>query len=87
MAFRKLLIEAQVVADQQGRELVEVGKEAGAERDRDQIGQREEALDQVLNVLQAVETWVQTLRQEDAQLAQPALEIARQVKKQEGPRR
>lgn len=84
-----------VVAEQQGRELVEVGQEAGAEmvcgsslkamldRDWDQSGQREEALGAVLHVLQAVETWVQTLQQEDAQLAQPCLEIAQQVKEQD----
>src|SRR5437588_3496104 len=53
-----------VVADQQGRELAEVAKEAGAEivcgtslkaaldRDWDQPGQREEALEVVLKVLQ-----------------------------------
>jgi hypothetical protein len=91
-ALRKAM---RLVTDQQGQELVEVGKEAGAEmvcapslkaaldRDWDQIGQREEALGLVLNVLQAVETWVQTLQQEDAQLAQPWVEIARQVKKQD----
>jgi len=84
-----------VVADQQGRELVEVAKEAGAEvvcetslkaaldRDWDRIGQREEALSVVLKVLQAVETWVQTLPQEEAYLAQPSLEIAQQVKEQD----
>ena len=63
-----------VVAEQQGRELVEAGQEAGAEmvcgsslktaldRDWDQSGQREEALGAVLHVLQAVETWAQTLQ-------------------------
>src|SRR5712691_8737156 len=87
-ALKKVL---RVVADQQGRELVEVGQEAGAElvcetslkaaldRDGDQPGQREEALSLVLTVLQAVESWVQTLQEEEAQLAQPSLEIARQV--------
>jgi hypothetical protein len=91
-ALRKAM---RMVADQQGRELVEIGKEAGAEmictpslkaaldRDWDQVGQREEALELVLNVLRAVETWVQTLQLEDAQLAQPCLEIARQVKEQD----
>ena len=81
-----------VVADQQGRELVEIAKEAGAEmisatslkaaldRDWDKVGQREEALCLVLNALQAVETWVQTLQQEEAQLAEPYQEIAQQVK-------
>ena len=84
-----------VVADQQGRELVTVAKEAGAElvgetslkaaldRDWDQVGQREEALGLVLKALQAVETWVQTLQQDEAELAQPSLEIARQVKEQD----
>ena len=91
-ALKKVLC---AVADQQGRELVEVAKEAGAEvvcetslkaaldRDWDRIGQREEALSVVLKVLQAVETWVQTLPQEEAYLAQPSLEIAQQVKKQD----
>jgi transposase len=84
-----------VVADQQGRELVEVAKEAGAEvvcatslkaaldRDWDQVGQREEALGLVLDVLQVVERWVQTLQQEEAQLTQPALAIAKQVQAQD----
>ena len=91
-ALKKVM---RVVADQQGRELVEVAKEANAEmvcatslkaaldRDWDTIGQREEALGLVLNVLQAVETWVQTLQQEEAQLAQPGLKIAQQVKAQD----
>lgn len=84
-----------VVADQQGRKLVEVGPDAGAEvvcgsslkaaldRDWDQIGQREEALDLVLNVLQTVESWVQTLQQDEAKLAEPHLEIAQQIKEQD----
>ncbi len=84
-----------VVADQQGRELIEVAKEAGAEvvcatslkaaldRDWDQVGQREEALGLVLDVLQVVKRWVQTLQQEEAQLAQPALAIAKQVQAQD----
>jgi Transposase DDE domain/Transposase domain (DUF772) len=84
-----------LVADQQGRELVTVAKEAGAElvgeislkaaldRDWDQVGQREEALGLVLKALQAVETWVQTLHPDEAELAQPSLEIARQVKEQD----
>jgi Transposase DDE domain/Transposase domain (DUF772) len=91
-ALRKVM---RVVADQQGRELVEVAKEAGAEvvcatslkaaldRDWDQVGQREEALGLVLDVLQVVERWVQTLQEEEAQLAQPALAIAKQVKAQD----
>ena len=91
-ALKKVM---RVVADQQGRELVEVGQEAGAEvvcgtslkagldRDWDQPGQREEALNLVLNVLQAVESWVQTLQRDEAEQAEPSLEIARQVKVQD----
>jgi hypothetical protein len=85
-ALKKVL---RVVADQQERELVEVAKEAEAEllcesslkaaldRDWDQRIQKDEALGLVLNVLRAVETWVQTLQQEDAQLAQLSLSIAK----------
>lgn len=84
-----------VVADQQGRELVEVAKEAGAELvcgsslkavldcDWDQQREKDEALGLVLNVLQAVETWVQTLQQEEALLARLPLSIAQQVKVQD----
>src|SRR5437588_4114675 len=84
-----------VVAKQQGRELVEVAKEAGAQlvcasslkaawdRDWDQQCEKDEALTLVLNVLRAVETWVQTLQQEDGLLAQPSLAIAQQVKEQD----
>lgn len=84
-----------VVADQQERDLVEVAMEAGAElicgsslkaaldRDWDQQLQKDEALALVLNVLQAVEIWVQTLQQEDAQLAQSSLSVAQQVKAQD----
>jgi hypothetical protein len=91
-ALKKVI---RAVADQQGRELVEVAKEAGAElvcerslkaaldRDWDQQTQKDEALGLVLNVLRAVETWVQTLQQEDALLAQPSLSIAQQVKAQD----
>ncbi len=91
-ALKKVM---RVVADQQGRELVGVAKEAGAavmcetslkaalDRDWDQVGQREEALSLVLKVLQAMETWVQTLQQEEADLAQPPLEIAQRVKEQD----
>jgi hypothetical protein len=95
-ALKKIL---SVVAEQQGKALVEVGHEAGADvvcgtslkaaldRDWDQPGRREEALNLVLKVLQTVETWVQTLQQNEVDLAEPSLEIARQVKEQEGPRR
>ena len=91
-ALKKVM---RVVADQQGRELVEVAQEARAglvcgtslkaalDRDWDQPGQREEALSLILTVLQAVETWVQTLPEEEAHLAGPSLEIARQVKAQD----
>jgi hypothetical protein len=91
-ALKKVM---RVVADQQGRELVEVAKEAGAEvmcetslkaaldRDWDQVGQREEALSLIVQVLQAVETWVQSLPQEEVELVQPPLEIAQHVKEQD----
>src|SRR5947209_19353753 len=90
-ALKKVM---RVVADQQGRELVEVAKQAGAElvcgsslkaaldRDWDQQIAKDEALELVLNVLRGVETWVQTLQQEDARLAQSSLSIAQQVKEQ-----
>jgi hypothetical protein len=91
-ALKKVM---RVVADQQGRELIEVAQEAGAEvvcetslkaaldRDWDQVEQREEALNLILKVLQAVETWVQTLPAEEAYLAQFPLGIAQQVKEQD----
>ena len=91
-ALKKAL---RLVADQRGETVANVGNEAGAEvvcgpslkavldRDWDQVGQREEALDLVLQVLQAVEAWVQTLEQEERELAQPALETAKQVKEQD----
>jgi hypothetical protein len=84
-----------VVADQQGRELAEVGQEAGAElvcgtslkaaldSDWDKLGQREEALGLVLKVLHMVETWVESLPLDEAELAQPSLSIARQVEAQD----
>jgi hypothetical protein len=83
------------VADQQGRELVEVAQEAGADmvgatslkaaldQDWDKVGQREKALGLVVKVLLAVETWVHPLQQEEALLAQPFLKIAQQVKEQD----
>ncbi|GHO50612.1 IS1182 family transposase [Ktedonospora formicarum] len=91
-ALKKVM---RVVAEQQKRDLVEVAKEAGAElicgsslkaaldRDWDQQIQKDEALALVLNVLQAVETWVQTLQQGDAQLAQLSLAAAQHVKAQD----
>src|SRR6266513_2132965 len=83
-ALRKVM---SVIAAQRDWELAEVAQEAGAEvvcatslkaaldRDWDQVGQREEALGLVLNVLQAVERWLQTLQEEEAHLAQPSLAI------------
>jgi hypothetical protein len=80
-----------VVADQQGKELTEVAKEAGAEiasatslkaaldQDWDRVSQREEALNLVLNVFHAVEIWMQTLPDEEAHLAQPSLQVAQQI--------
>ncbi|MBO0783574.1 MAG: transposase [Ktedonobacteraceae bacterium] len=91
-ALKKVL---RLVADQQERELVEVGQEAGAELvcgsslkaalgcDWNQQNQKDEALALILNGLQAGETWVQTLQQEDAQLAQSPLSVAQQVKVQD----
>ena len=91
-ALKKVL---RVVAEQQGQELAEVAKEAEAElvcgsslkaaldRDWDQQLEKDKALGLVLNVLRAVETWVQTLQQEDALLAQSSLSIAQQVKEQD----
>ena len=53
------------------------------DRDWDQVGQREEALGLVLKVLQAVETWVQSLQEDEAQRAERCMEIAQQVKEQD----
>jgi len=84
-----------LVADQREEDLADVGNEAGAELvcesslkavldcDWDQLGQREEALSLVLKALQAVEAWMQTLQQEEADLAQPSLSVAQQIKEQD----
>src|SRR5215471_8391347 len=56
---------------------------AALDRDWDHIAQREEALELVLQTLQAVEVWVQTLEHEEKELAQPALDTAKLVKEQE----
>ncbi len=56
---------------------------AALDRDWDQVGQREEALSVVLKGLQAVETWVQTLSEQEVSLAQPPLQGAQQVKEQD----
>ncbi|GHO89921.1 hypothetical protein KSZ_79270 [Dictyobacter formicarum] len=53
------------------------------DRDWDQQIEKDEALTLVLNVLRSVETWVQTLQQEDAQLAQPSLSVAQQIQAQD----
>jgi transposase-like protein DUF772 len=77
-ALKKVI---RVVANQQERELVEVASEAGAElvcgtrlkaaldRDWDQQLQKDEALTLVLQVLQTVETWVQTLTEPEEKAA------------------
>ena len=85
-----------VVADQQGRELAEVTKEARAELvcgtslkaaldcDWDQQMQKDEALELVLQVLHRVDTWVKTLTdEEDKAVAEPVLTIAKQVEAQD----
>src|SRR5947209_5958852 len=84
-----------LVAKSRGETVADVGHEAGAEivcgpslkavldRDWDRVELREEALELVLQVLQAVESCVQTFEQEERQLAQPALETATVVKKQD----
>src|SRR5258708_953677 len=92
-ALKKVM---RVVADQQGREPAEVAREAGAElvcgtslkaaldRDWDQQLQKDEALTLVLQVLQTVETWVQTLTEpEEKAAAQQVLKIAEQVQEQD----
>jgi hypothetical protein len=56
---------------------------AALDRDWDQVGQREEALELVLQVLQAIEAWVQTLELEEKELAEPTLETAAIVKEQD----
>src|SRR5215469_15100571 len=91
-ALKKAL---RLVAKQRGETVAAVGQEAGAEvvcgpslkatldRDWDQVGQREEALELVVQVLQAIESWVQTLEQEERVLAEPALDTAKSVKEQD----
>ncbi len=91
-ALKKAL---RLVAKQRGETVADVGYEAGAEmvcgpslkaaldRDWDQVGQREEALELVVQVLQAVESWVQTLEQEERILAEPTLDTAMVAKEQD----
>ena len=90
-ALKKAL---RLVAKQRGEMAADVGREAGAEmvcgssmkavldRDWDQVMQREEALELLVQMLQAVESWVQTLEPEERELAEPALETATVVKEQ-----
>jgi transposase len=91
-ALKKAL---RLIAKQRGEMVADVGREAGAELvcgsslkavldyDWDQVKQREEALELVVQVLQAVESWVQTLEPEERELAEPALETATVVKEQD----
>lgn len=91
-ALKKAL---RLVAKQRGETLAEVGSEARAEIvcgsslkavldcDWDQVEQREEALELVVQVLQALEAWVQALEQEEREMAQPVLETAKLVKEQD----
>jgi hypothetical protein len=92
-ALKKVM---RVVADQQGRALAEVAKEAGAElvcgtslkavldRDWDQQMQKNEALELVLHVLSTVQMWVETLADPDEQaVAQQGMKIAEQVREQD----
>jgi hypothetical protein len=67
---------------QHRHEVFDESFQAALDRDWDQQIQKDEALTLVLNVLQAVEAWVQTLQQEDTKLVEPSLEVARQVKEQ-----
>ena len=92
-ALKKVM---RVVADQQGRKLGEVAKEAGAElvcgtslkaaldRDWDQHLQKDEALELVLQVLSSVQTWVETLADpEEKAVAQQGAKIAERVRGQD----
>lgn len=91
-ALKKAL---RLVAKQRGEMVADVAQEAGAElvcgsslkaaldRDWDQVTQREEALELVVQALQAVESWVQTLEPAERELAEPALETATAVKEQD----
>ncbi|WP_338246642.1 transposase [Dictyobacter halimunensis] len=92
-ALKKVM---RAVADQRGWELVEVAREAGAElvcatslkaaldRDWDQQRQKDEALEQVLQVLSAVQTWMEALvDDEEKAVAQQGVKIAEQVQEQD----
>ena len=91
-ALKKTL---RLVAKQRGEALADIGHEAGAEivcgpslkaaldRDWDQVEQRKEALELVVLVLYAVETWVQTLEHEEREIAQPVVDTAKLVQEQD----
>jgi hypothetical protein len=91
-ALKKVMRE---VSEKPRRELVDVAREAGAElvsgtslkaaldRDWDQQLEKDQALELVLQVLQNVETWVESLQQDEAEVAQPVLKIAQRVKAQD----
>jgi Transposase DDE domain/Transposase domain (DUF772) len=84
-----------VVADQREQDMFEVAKEVGAElvcgtslkaaldQDWDRREQREEALGLILQVLQTLEIWMQTLQREETELTEPSLNVAQQVKAQD----
>ena len=88
-ALRKVL---DVIACQQGRELAVVASEAGADIlngsslkasldiDWDNPEQRQLALEQVLQALEAVESWLGQLQPHDIpQTVNPTLRVARQI--------
>jgi lambda repressor-like predicted transcriptional regulator len=92
-ALKKVM---RALADQQGRELVELAQEAGAElvsgsslkavldRDWDQPREKEEVLSLVLQVLQTVEAWPPTLTAlSDQAAAHDPLKVAQQVREQD----
>ncbi len=92
-ALRKMV---GVMAAEREWELADIAKEAKAELvcgsslkatldgDWDQSGQKEQALSQVLSVLQAVEQWFQSLAQEDQHLqAKHYLNVAKQIQTQD----
>ena len=91
-ALKKAL---RLVAKQRGETVADVSHEAGAEivcssslkaaldRDWDQVEQRKEVLDLVVQVLYAVDAWVQTLEHEERELAQPAVDTAKLVQEQD----
>jgi len=92
-ALKKVM---RVVADQRGWGLAEVAREAGAElvcgtslkaaldRDWDQQVQKDEALELVLQVLSTVQTWVETLAdQEEKAVAQQGVKVAKQIQEQD----